>query len=492
MNVFFKNFYFQTLLNLIIFKFSNSMIVIPVEKLSEENYYYRNQTIHSFIIQKYFLKDIYGFFEIGTPSQKIPLFLRTNQYNFEITSSIFEKEISYFYKYNLTKFSELYPSFNEENSKTFKTQGCKNEIISFLDHKKNCDSNDTFLVYQNIDLKLKKKFENINFTLIKNKRDNISGEIGLGLVDINYSSQKHFLTILKNEKIIDNYNWFFSFENWNDTKGKLIIGSLPHENDKDKYNEKNIIYKNIFIEESSSKTWKLDFDKIYINSTNNINSCIIYLNNKIAELIFDSDIIIGTNELEQKLNDNFLKNFTEQKICFKEQYTQLYYQRFEGNFYYCNIEYKDILYEFLPSINFVSIDYNYTFEIPKEQLFKIEKKYIYLSILFPISTKQEKFVLGNLITLKYPFVFNSEFGTIGLYTGFPNESQNKEKIKRNSFLDNVKKIIIIIFLSVFLIIIGIFLGKKIYGIKRKKKANELLDDYDYNTQENNVKEKNIN
>ena len=129
------------------------MVIIPIEKLSEEYYKYKNQTLHSFIFQKNFLKDLYGLFEIGTPSQKIPLFFRLNQYNFEITSKIFEKEISYFYKYNLTNFSEIYSLFNEEESDTFKSQECRNEITNFLDHKKNCEANDTFLFYQNINMK---------------------------------------------------------------------------------------------------------------------------------------------------------------------------------------------------------------------------------------------------------------------------------------------------------------------------------------------------
>ena len=112
------------------------------------------------------------------------MFLRANQYNFEITSSIFEKEITYFYKYNLTNFFKLYSSFNEEQSKTFETEGCTSEILNYLDHEKNCESNDSFLFYQNIGSNQKNKFENINFTLIKDKRDNITGELGLGVINI--------------------------------------------------------------------------------------------------------------------------------------------------------------------------------------------------------------------------------------------------------------------------------------------------------------------
>lgn len=488
-----KKIFFQVIiLFLIKLELIECIIVIPFEQLSEDNYRKNNQTSHSYIIQKYFLKDLYTIFEVGTPSQKVPLFLRINQYNFEITSSIFEKEISYFYKYNLTNFFKLYSSFNEEQSKTFETEGCTSEILNFLDHKKNCESNDAFLFYQNINLNQKNKFENINFTLIKNKRDNITGELGLGVIGVSHTSDKNFLKILKKMNIINNYIWYISLDAWNSTNGKLIIGSYPHEINPNMYNENDLIYKNIYIEDNTNKVWKLNFDKIYINSTNTNNSIYINLNNKVAELVFDSDIIIGTNELEQKLKDIFLDDYIQEQKCFIEKYTQLYYQRFEANFYYCDIELKNYLYELLPSINFYCNDYNYTFEINKNELFKEEDKYIYLLILFPTTKNNNNFVLGNSITLKYPFVFNSDSGTIGLYTGYTktNNNNNKEEDNKNNQYILIK-IIIIIILSVCLIIIGIIIGKKIYGIKRKQRANELLDDYEYNSVENN-KEKGIN
>ena len=40
-------------------------------------------------------------------------------------------------------------------------------------------------------------------------------------------------------------------------------------------------------------------------------------------------------------------------------------------------------------------------------------------------------------------------------------------------------IVIVIFLSICLVIIGIIIGRILYGIHRKKRANELIDTYDY-------------
>ena len=47
-------------------------------------------------------------------------------------------------------------------------------------------------------------------------------------------------------------------------------------------------------------------------------------------------------------------------------------------------------------------------------------------------------------------------------------------------------------LSVGLIIFGIIIGKKLYGIKRKIKANELYDNYEYISEENSNKDINKN
>ena len=40
-------------------------------------------------------------------------------------------------------------------------------------------------------------------------------------------------------------------------------------------------------------------------------------------------------------------------------------------------------------------------------------------------------------------------------------------------------------LSIGLVILGIHIGKIIYGIRRKQRANELSDNYDYISTENN-------
>ena len=52
------------------------------------------------------------------------------------------------------------------------------------------------------------------------------------------------------------------------------------------------------------------------------------------------------------------------------------------------------------------------------------------------------------------------------------------------------QIFLIIFFSFCLIFIGFYLGKKIYQMKRKTRANELDDNYEYINENNNKKDVN--
>ena len=84
--------------------------------------------------------------------------------------------------------------------------------------------------------------------------------------------------------------------------------------------------------------------------------------------------------------------------------------------------------------------------------------------------------------MKYPFVFNPDSTDIGFYRKYKDIPEER---KDNFVLKNFLKVGIIIILSFGLIIFGIIIGKKIYGINRKTRANELIDNYEYYSNENN-------
>ena len=87
--------------------------------------------------------------------------------------------------------------------------------------------------------------------------------------------------------------------------------------------------------------------------------------------------------------------------------------------------------------------------------------------------------LGKLFFEKYPLVFSLDNKAIGYY------NQNMENMKNKSN----NKIVYILIILVLLLLIALVIGFRKYNIlkrliPRKLMANELLDDYSYNS--NNI------
>ena len=176
-----------------------------------------------------------------------------------------------------------------------------------------------------------------------------------------------------------------------------------------------------------------------------------------------------------------MKNYEISEKCFKNSIQQDTYYT-DLKFYFCDINIKNELYDILPFIKFISKDLNYTFEITKEDLFQIEGNYIYLNILFDYG--KSYWVLGKPFSLKYQFVFDQDSKKIGLYKNVHKKIYINNNDKKYH-LDKISKIFIIIVFSLCLIFLGFYLGKKIYQIKRKLRANEMDDNYDYINESNN-------
>ena len=471
---------FFIIIFLINFYIGKCILVLPIETLSEDNFVFgTNMSSHQIIMKKSLFKSLYTIIEIGTPIQKIPLFINSEGFQFEITSITNKKyNITNQYKltYNLTSIFKKYEFFNENKSSTFKTEGCVKDNNMLSDHLEDCFSNDIVFLYNDINMENKIDYKNFYFNMVTNKEENITGVLGLGLFDKSKNLDKSLMKLLKEKKIINNYNWYFSFNSWNDTNGKLIIGSLPHEDFPNMYSEKDLLYSYMPLDYFSTfKIYKIEFDNIYTSPNNSSFNIKIFARN--AHLAFDTNIIIGPSEFEEELNSKFLQEFIMKGKCFKDKFKQALHYYTDLNFYYCDISLKGTLYEILPSIKFFSKDFNYTFELTKDELFKIEGNYIYIQVLFNY-IRQTSWIIGRSLTLKYPFVFNSDNNKIGFYRGLRKPISNDSDSKNN----NLKIIILVVAIVVFsflLVFLGIFIGKKLYGIHRKKRANELNENYEY-------------
>ena len=127
----------------------------------------------------------------------------------------------------------------------------------------------------------------------------------------------------------------------------------------------------------------------------------------------------------------------------------------------------------------------------KEELFEEIEEKIYFLIIFDINDKNEIWKLGEPFISQHKFVFNQEQKLIGFYNPLlkkiPNSEYDLENInnkrdksnfynsyKINPLFNNMKNILLII----ALILVIIYIIKKILA-KRKKRANELFDNFEY-------------
>ena len=147
------------------------------------------------------------------------------------------------------------------------------------------------------------------------------------------------------------------------------------------------------------------------------------------------------------------------------------------SFFYCNNvgNITDELKKRILPIKFFSHQYNnYTFEIVSEDILVQKGDYIFIKIIFPMFSYS--WILGRPFSLKYKFIFNPDIKQIGFYVKSDKDNTNKGN---NKILKYFLYIILIIVLIGIFVVLGLILGKKLYGLKRKKRANEMEDDYEY-------------
>ena len=280
---------------------------------------------------------------------------------------------------------------------------------------------------------------------------------------------RSFLSELKLTNLINDYYFFFDYEKFyplnSIIKGNLILGDLPHNIFPDKYSKEDFV---TMKKTSSSSFWTHNMNKIEVQTNNT-----------------KKDIQI-TN--------------TENKKCFRGKFTQNLFSYDDINFFYCDISVENILIQNLSGIKFYSKDFDYTFELTKDELYYKKGKYIYLTVLY-FNHLYNDWIVGQMFTSKYNFVFNTDTRELGFYKKVNNvihndNSDNNNNSDGNSLINGenrVKMLTIIIIISSCILIIGIVIGLVI-GIKflknkRKKRADELIDDeYEYTskTEDNNI------
>jgi hypothetical protein len=470
---------------------------LPLEYLPKKNYLFlkTDNLINKpeLVMKDLFYKRLITHLNIGTPEKSQMLLIDTNDNDFYFTSLNPPSDSKGGYK-----FSQFYDFgenlfYNESESSSYILEQCHED--TYHGYKEICFAKElikfNFGNYTSI--------ENFPIKVAKGEDEPIPGVIGLSINDSMAYTLRSFLSELKLTNLINDYYFFFDYEKFyplnSIIKGNLILGDLPHNIFPDKYSKEDFV---TMKKTSSSSFWTHNMNKIEVQ-TNNTKKDIQITNTKV-HTFYEFYNVIGTLEFIKQIKELFLDELIENKKCFRGKFTQNLFSYDDINFFYCDISVENILIQNLSGIKFYSKDFDYTFELTKDELYYKKGKYIYLTVLY-FNHLYNDWIVGQMFTSKYNFVFNTDTREIGFYKKVNNvihndNTDNNNNSDGNSLINGenkVKMLTIIIIVSSCLLIIGIVIGLVI-GIKflknkRKKRADELIDDeYEYTskTEDNNI------
>ena len=418
--------YLVSLLLLILYikKYSQSHIIYPFQKSKKEKNIYPENLLQN---------DLEITIKIGTPPQFINLNLRSKVYTFFISSS--EVKLPY-------------PTFNESNSTTLIKETQYQDTYGGQEYDK------CYKIYESIIIN-EKEIKNISLILATSVVYKQSGALGLRLVDSHeFAGDLSFIYQIKNPANLDNYAFTLRYDENNDEKGELIIGTYPHLYDK-AYNENNFYYTKAGLLDKNVD-WVLDFDIIRYD---NVTISPIVTKSLIK---IEFGLIQAPFKLKQYFNEKFFENKCKEKYYSKRNITLIHCDK---NFNITNFK----------NLSFILKDIDYEFILTYKELFIEENDEYIFTIVFDenVDNKDMIWILGKPFMKKYQLVYDLDRKIIGIY---------KDKIIDNNINKNNNLIIYIVLLIILILVI---IGLAIYLIyivtkNRRKKAYELNDDnYDY-------------
>jgi hypothetical protein len=422
------------------------------------------------IIKDIFENNIYINIKLGSPPQSIKLIIDPNYDDFYIA-----KEDAKFNKQYPKRLGNFY--YNESLSSSFSYQKDKEDLIYYSHPHLSRYVQDNFVFSSTNNEVIIKKLE---FLLAYEVKEFEHGIIGLKGI-FNNSRRLDFLSTLKKNNLTNNYIWYLKYNT--SKSGNLIIGNYPH-NDQNSihscndctFQKKHFVKKySTYSEYSRAKSpWGVSFEKIFLKKDEEIlkdcQKC------HIAELDFNLGIIKGSKNYENILEESLFNKYIEQKLCFKDSFTiNKNYEDSDYIFYYCNNSINNELKNEFKSIIFEDNFFKTNFSLDYNDLFFQKNDYIFCKIIFD---NYYNWILGSPFLSKYLFILNSDSKEIGFYSkNIINNEEKKIGEDKNDYSILIK-IVIIIFLSIILIAIGIFIGKQLFGAKRKVRMNELKENFE--------------
>ena len=380
------------------------------------------------------------------------------------------------------------------NSNTYTKQGDNmgNDVFYFIGD-----------LHYKTNVKIGEKGNGVNFYF--NEKDNnedLCANLGLN-IDTNLD-QTNLITQLKKKNYTNEYIWTLKYLVEDD--GIIVIGTLPHFYENNTYLMSQYCELNAIPNQSPETAWSFHVDEIRIKPKESNN---VILSDTKIDLLAGRGLIIGTNDYKNKIDQLVFNDLINKRICFREEtnfkdeekgLNDIYYvyycdrKLFIGNKYTV----QKSPFNTFPSLEFYLKEKNMTFTLTNDNLFHEIYNRSYFLVTFKKSGDNNNiWKLGEPFLSHFQLTFDQDKKLIGFYNPampkISNEDYIKEKEKQNNpqngnnQKNDKKKIIIIVVVSVVaaigLSIGGYFLGKKLNEI-RKKRANELKDDFDYTASEN--------
>ena len=516
--------FFQTILG------QNPIIVIPFKINRIPNTKSSEFDITHFF-QEYFFRDFYTSLPTGIPSKKILALLDTHSHIFHFGENYLKKN----------SLNEILDSEKIISKQTYD----KTESLSFKNISRFHYSNrelktaslcsEIFILYTDILMEKFVSIGDVKFIIDDDIQENLHIRIGLGKpLTKDYVGPPHFIQSLLDVNAIKDQTWTIKF---NKNGGLFILGEEPHKYE-DITLDKRYQRKNYFITESLSSVEyhnpiSIKVQDVYLINNKNKKEEITINEDKGCYLNYNNGFITATKEYWDYIKKNFFNEFFNSNIC-KEELIKFNLEEDIVKSYYvisCDkskfTEEDKIKLDEFPTIIFYIFDYNYKFELTKDDVFTEVNNILYFMIIYKRDIFNNPDLvfwdLGLPFLQKYQFVHNYEKKTIGFYLPEkeeeieeplpsenneekqsdininPNENKNGNDMNKNKNKDDNDNdkdknnnlaiyIIIGIIVGILLLILAFCLGKNLYQ-QRKRKANELEENFDYTSSNNKTKDK---
>ena len=424
--------------------------------------------------------------KIGTPSQEVKFYFTLNNHQISFTNDqSCSPENSFFPKKSSTfkEAFEIEPRMNNDNNKYI-----------YLDNLNTLNNLNNFPVSIEIEEFPFYSLDKMNIS----ESTYLCGYIGIAIMqyEIYKPEEENVRKIYeKMEQYGIKKNEDFAFFNY---KGKdyLIYGaSLINQFPQFFQSVKGVEYVHPCTRKNSFDLfWEISMKEVYYNDAHtDSNKYITFEFNPLFEFI------VGTNEFRGNIIKDYFQEYFNKGICTLDNY-----EKYNFKIISCQENKFDIndIKKF-PNIYIPNLALHYTFELKGEDLFtKINNKW-YFEIVFPIVDLDPiRWIVGRIFMRKYPVLFGTFSRLMGFYINknIKTEKEKKEQKEEQKVIDKINSnnssnknylvYILIIIVALVFTIVGLLIGKKIFFMRRKR-ANELTDDYyQYDTEKKDIK--NIN